>query len=102
MTSQEDRDRLVKRFRQGQMEKFFGAARSLCDLSLCLVGEFAVWCQPHKDDETLLQTVQVILQRAEALHRMASQLQRDENRAVSALQDEANMQLREAAETEVE
>jgi hypothetical protein len=101
MSRKQERDRLVQQFRQGQKEKFFGAARSLCDLSLVLVGESAAWCQPEKDDEELVQTIQLILRRAEALHRMASQLQRDENRAVSALQDE-NVQLREAAETEVE
>ena len=96
-----ERDRLVQRFREGQREKFFGAARSLSDLALVLVNESVEWCQPNKDGEELLQTVKFILRRAESLHRFASELQWNETRAVSSLQDEGNVQLREIAEQEV-
>ena len=91
MSNKKDRDRLVFRFRQGQREKFFGAARSLCDLSLCLVGESIDYCQPTRTGEELLQTVQLILRQAEALQRLACELQRNEALAVSSLQDEANV-----------
>jgi hypothetical protein len=101
MSNEKDRERLVFRFRQGQREKFFGAARNLTDLSLVVASESALWCQSQRDLEDLVQTCQLILRQAEALHRLVGEMQWKENCAVSAMQDAANVQLREVAEAEV-
>lgn len=100
MSNEKDRERLVFRFRQGQREKFFGAARSLTDLSLVLASESALWCQSQRELEDLVTTCQLILRQAEALHRMVGEMQWRENCEIAALQDEANVQLQEGAEQE--
>ena len=98
----QERDRIVRDFRAGKHLMLLNVADSFAHRIHHLVALSVKWSHdPDEDLDGLRMTLSALAYKVKELEDLLNKLEWQQSLAVSSLQDEANVQLREEAEKEV-